>query len=84
MIYTIEIYRIKNNDLSMDRIARSEIMFVYFMNFEKEKTYIHIYIYIRRICCKKGKYEPWNGRGKTVERPSNAVERPKKSMEKLK
>ena len=62
MVYTIEIYRIKNNDLSMDRIARSEIMFGYFMNSEKEKKK-----YIRRICCKKGKYEPWNGRGKAFK-----------------
>jgi hypothetical protein len=71
MIYTIEIYRIKNNDLSTDRIARSEIMFGYFMNFEKQKTRIYV-VYV----VKKGKYEPWNGRGKTVERPSNAVGRP--------
>ena len=31
----------KKKDLSMDRIARSEIMFGYFMNFEKEKTRIY-------------------------------------------
>ena len=55
----------------MDRIARSEIMFGYFMNFEKQKTRIYV-VYV----VKKGKYEPWNGRGKTVERPSNAVGRP--------
>ena len=29
---------------------------------------------------KKRKREPWNGRGKTVERPSNAVEMPKKNI----
>ena len=32
---TIDIYRLENHDLSMDKIAKSEMMFGYFMIFEK-------------------------------------------------
>ena len=73
---TIDIYRLENHDLSMDKIAKSEMMFGYFMIFEKN-------VYgICGIC--SGKKKENVSRGMAVERPSNAVERPKKMMEKPK
>ena len=36
-------------------------------------------VYVVYVQEKNRKREPWNGRGKTVERPSNAVEMPKKA-----
>ena len=59
----------------MDRIARSEIMFGYFMNSEKEKKSIYVVYVVKKENM---------SRGMAVERPSNAVERPKKNMEKPK
>ena len=74
MIYTIEIYRIKNNDLSMDRIARSEIMFGYFMNFEKEKTRIYVvYVVIKKENM---------SRGMAVEKPWKGLQMPWKGLKK--
>ena len=40
-------------------------------------------VYVVYVQEKKRKREPWNGRGKTVERPSNAVEMPKKTWKGL-
>lgn len=63
MVYTIEIYRIKNNDLSMDRIARSEIMFGYFMNSEKEKKSIYVVYVVKKENMSRGMAveKPWKG-----------------------
>ena len=44
----------------MDKIAKSEMMFGYFMIFEK-KMYMVYVVYVQE---KKRKREPWNGRGK--------------------
>ena len=71
---TIDIYRLQNHDLSMDKIAKSEMMFGYFMIFEKKNGTCG-------IC--SGKKKENVSRGKTVERPSNAVERPKKAWKGL-
>ena len=73
MIYTIEIYRIKNNDLSMDRIARSEIMFGYFMNFEKEKTCIYVAYVVKKENM---------SRGMAVEKPWKGLQMPWKGLKK--
>jgi hypothetical protein len=40
-------------------------------------------VYVVYVQEKNRKREPWNGRGKTVERPSNAVEMPKKAWKGL-
>ena len=37
-----------------------------------------MYLFGKKKKTNSKKHEPWNGRGKTVERPSNAVERPQK------
>ena len=62
----------------MDTIAKSEIMFAYFMClfFPGETTQV----YVSEKKHAQGKHEPWNGRGTTMERPSNAVEMQKKKQ----
>ena len=53
----------------MDKIAKSEIMFGNFMILRRKK----IGICFRKRNTEK-KHEPWNSRGTTMQRPSNAME----------
>ena len=56
MIYTIEIYNKKQWFINGQNCKIRNYVWL-FHEFRKRKN-----MYIRRICCKKGKYEPWNGR----------------------
>lgn len=57
----------------MDNMSKSKIMFGYLFHFVVSETKSR---YMFRKKMPKEKHEPQNGRGTTVERPSNAVERP--------
>jgi len=61
---TIDIYRLENHDLSMDKIAKSEMMFGYFMIFEKKCIWYMWYMFRKKkenVSRGMAVEKPWKG-----------------------